>query len=329
MNKKLIYALILVILSAIAYWLYQIDHKTTLQADVKDFAIEDTAAIDKIFIANKSGQQILLTRQPTGNWLLNDSLIANETNVQVMLKTLKRIRIKQPVGLAAIENVKKQLATLGIKVEVYQGNKIAKVFYVGGPTNDTRGTYMILASSETPVIAHLPGWEGYLTERFKPVIEDWRSQHLMKFEPNELVRITLNYPDTPQYSFTIDWENFNQFRISPNITNLDSNKVRRIVKTLALVTSFSYLTDQPNIRDSVVNNYQPVLQLAVQTKKGNTVNLWLYNRNINYLPMDPSVIGWFLDEEHFFYYNPDNRDFGVFQKDRHWPILQKYHDLQL
>ena len=68
--------------------------------------------------------------------------------------------MRSPVPKAAFNNVIKQIATSGTKVEIYQGkDKPSKTYYIGGATLDHQGTYMILETegvkSSVPFIMYI------------------------------------------------------------------------------------------------------------------------------------------------------------------------------
>ena len=109
-----------------------------------DFAIKDSKSIDKIFIVASTGKSVTLSKQDT-NWLVNGKYNARPDNIRLLLKTFRRIDVRSPVPKAAVNNIITEIATGATKVEIYQGNdKPSKIYYVGNPTNDNQGTYMIL-----------------------------------------------------------------------------------------------------------------------------------------------------------------------------------------
>jgi hypothetical protein len=73
MKKNLLYAAVLILLLAAAWWITQKDDRSTLDPNETVFSVEDTASIDRIFIADKSGRSILAEKEPDGRWLVNDT----------------------------------------------------------------------------------------------------------------------------------------------------------------------------------------------------------------------------------------------------------------
>ena len=62
---------ILIALSGISIYIYKTKGNTsTLDKEASDFKFKDTASIDKIFLADKEGKQVLVERTKSG-WVLD------------------------------------------------------------------------------------------------------------------------------------------------------------------------------------------------------------------------------------------------------------------
>jgi len=164
-----------------------IQHKEGIKSD---FAIEDTASIDKIFISNSAGEKVTLIKGEK-EWLVEGKNKARPESIDVLMTTFNKIAIKSPVSKAAFPNVVKSLATNAVKVEIYQGDESpSKVYYVGEATQDHQGTYMLLETegekSTEPFVMHIPGFYGYLTTRFFANPMQWRDAAVFKINRGEL-----------------------------------------------------------------------------------------------------------------------------------------------
>ena len=71
MKSKKILFLIFIILIIIAVIFKFSNQNSTIKKELKDFAVEDTASIDKIFMVNKFNQKVTLTRQDNYIWKVN------------------------------------------------------------------------------------------------------------------------------------------------------------------------------------------------------------------------------------------------------------------
>lgn len=170
----------------------------------RDFALRDLSTLHKIFIVNRDGQTISLTRDGK-DWRFNDTYKAHPNSVSLILQMLEKLEIKYIPTKTASQNAIKTLSSHGIKVELYdqEDNKI-KAFYIGGATSDERGTYMIMEGAEQPYVMHLPVWEGNLRTRFeKPQLDDWRDKIVFDYQPDDIEEISINYPKQKKNSFIL------------------------------------------------------------------------------------------------------------------------------
>ena len=121
MPKKQFFYFALIILVSISIWLFLSDKKSTITDD-NNFSVSDTASVNKIFIADRSGTTITLNRVEN-NWIVNNKYEVRKDAITTILNTIQQIRIQRPVPKNAFETVVKNLATTGVKVEIYRENK--------------------------------------------------------------------------------------------------------------------------------------------------------------------------------------------------------------
>lgn len=198
----------LVVLLAVAGYFFMSRNTGTIPAELKNFAIKDTASIDKIFIADSDGNTVLLKRR-TSHWTVNDKYTARPHSVNLLLKTFNRLSVKMPVSKNALEPVIKRMATNSTKVEVYQGKDVpSKVYYVGAPTADNQGTHMLLQldgkKSSQPFIMHVPGFHGFLTSRFFTDELQWRNPLVFNAPFASIQKIKVHYYENAEASFQIE-----------------------------------------------------------------------------------------------------------------------------
>lgn len=214
----------------------------TIKKELKDFAVADTASIDKLFLADRKGNKVTLIKKSPGEWIVNNKFKARNDVLNTLLYTIKSIELRSPVGKAAFDVVVKELAATGVKIEIYSGDKVLKTYYVGGPTQDLYGTFMFMEGSSVPFVMQIPGFDGYLSTRYVTLEEDWRDHNLIGFNEATLQELRIHDNEDPKNSF-------------------------RLVKS---GDEFSFFTPD--------NNSRPVPLLESQRN----AYLQLYNRNINY-----------------------------------------------
>ena len=113
----IIIAALLVVIAGVLIWNNR--YLSTLQGEASDFQVWDTASVTKIYLADRRENESLLERQEDG-WTLNAIYKAHPKQVNYLLTTLYKIRIKMPVSVASHDNIVKQLASQSTKVEIYQ-----------------------------------------------------------------------------------------------------------------------------------------------------------------------------------------------------------------
>jgi len=204
MKKNLLYLTVFIVLLAAAGYLLTEDPGTsTLDgADNYDFAVSDTAAVTKIVISDKTPSSATVKRTSDG-WELEGGHPARKDAIEILLETLNRMRMKNFLTQQMVPEVERQLAVYGKRVEIYKGDKLDKVIYVGLPTQSEMGTYMKLENGDLPYAVHIPGFNGFLNTRFISEPYLWRSRDLVRMNARNIREVEMIYPDSLEASFKI------------------------------------------------------------------------------------------------------------------------------
>ncbi len=202
-NKYLI--IVLVILIAATAWIVTTRKNSTLNIELSDFAVADTNSITKIFLADKRGGAITLTRQPNGRWLVNGKAEARPDGISLLLYTINTVEVRSPVGKSNYNRIIKNMSANGVKVEIYQNDKLTKTYYVGGETQDNLGTEMFLENSSVPFITHIPGFNGFLTPRYFTNYYEWIDRTVFHYDPENIAEVSILNKDDKMGSFTIKY----------------------------------------------------------------------------------------------------------------------------
>jgi hypothetical protein len=129
-NKNKVLYIILVVLLAITIYFIKTSSNTTIKGRFSNFAIADTAAITKIFMVNKTGKKVLLERKK-GYWEVNRKYKTRKDAIDVLLQTMKDIKVKEPIAKSALETEIKRMSVKSVKVEIYtDGKEPIKTYYV-------------------------------------------------------------------------------------------------------------------------------------------------------------------------------------------------------
>jgi hypothetical protein len=203
MNKTTKILIIIVAVLAAVYFIFVARPWSTLKPELKDFAISDTGAITKFFLADKRGNSVTIARNAEGVWMVNDLYEADKTKVNLLLATMHDVTVRNPIAESAFNTVVADLATEGVKAEFYEGGKRIKTVYVGSSTPDQTGTFMMIDGSSTPFVTHIQGFVGYLSPRFFPFAMKWKGRKVFDTPLEKVAGVKITYPAQPGNSFEL------------------------------------------------------------------------------------------------------------------------------
>lgn len=320
---------LLIVIAAVLLWNNR--YLTTLRGDAYDFTVRDTASVTRLFFADKSGNQVLLSRTEEG-WKVNEKYDAQPTMVNNMLYTLDKMRIKMPVSLASHNNVITRMAGTNTKVEIYQivprinlfnkvklfpHEKLTKVFYIGDVTQDNSGTYVLKEGSDKAYIVHLHGFRGFISSRFSANQEDWRDHKIISEDINNIASMKLEFNNDAENSFVINTTGNYKYEMKHlhDGSNVDIDTIR----VLNLLTSFNdvrfeaFLTDiTKERRDSIISS--PYLErLTLTTKDGKQEVIRTYTMRINASAFGFTEDDWDDDPDHKYAYIENSDELVMIQ----------------
>ncbi len=322
MKQSRIILFLVIVLVIISVVLYFNNTNSTIKKELRDFAVEDTSVITKIFMVNKANEQVVLERKNT-YWEVNGKYIARKDAVNMLLKTINRLEVKSPVPKSAHNTVIRNLSSKSIKVEIYTQDKLIRKYYVGGPTADQYGTYMLIENSSVPFIMHIPGFNGYLSTRYFIQEDLWRSTQIFNYRFNEIMSVTVEIPQAPSQSFKVYNYGDNSFaleRLNNNkmIENFDTVAVKKYIAYYKNV-SFQAILDklEKNRKDSIIAS-KPFYIFTVEDINGIKHSLKTYKMPAfddmlvddsgNKLDFDPDQCYGYVDDKDLVsvqYYNID------------------------
>ncbi|MEX1002914.1 MAG: hypothetical protein WDZ35_12425 [Crocinitomicaceae bacterium] len=314
--KKFRLAFIIALLIALVVWaiyLAKQDDGTSKLSDeaLSDFAIEDTASIDQIILSDTEGNEGVNLIRKDGQWRMESGDCVQQHLVHTMLKTIKLVQVKSPVPKNSLETINKNLTTHHRKVEIYQNGEWVKTWYVGQPTQDQYGTYMLLKDPEKgkspePFIMYLPSMYGNLETRFITNPLEFECTGVFNYNPRDIQSVQVQTPDSSENNFTITVLDDNMFKLTSNKTEIagfDTMKVRNYLLGFKKIhfEQHNYLIDQ-HAADSLKKT-TPWYIIEVTDVKGEKKHVKLYEKRMVYEKYDY------------------NGELIVFDRDRLWVVL--------
>lgn len=329
-NRTLILLLFFVLVggTTLYYLLHADDRKSTILYEERSFAIEDTAAIYKIFLADRFDHQTTLERKGT-HWTYNQKYKANANAVENLLDAIKRVKMQFKPPNAAVNNLVKSLATEGIKVELYdRQNNLMKAYYIGGSTPDERGTYIMIEGANQPYVASIPAWTGNIRFRYNLTGDDWRDKTVFGLSAEQIKAISINYPLQRNQSFKLV-RNKQQYELSPfyDLTPRkpqapSQGKIQAFLYLFDHLLAESFINGQAK-RDSILQQI-PFCEIRLEQTDGTIKEVALHPRYFQ-TGLDEKTGGGTVETiVERYYANVDNEDFMLVQNEVFKKIFWSY-----
>lgn len=324
-NGSRILLVLLLLLTALTLWVLRNKNKpVSSDKDDRKFAFRDTAALTRIFMADKEGNQCTLERKPEG-WIVNGKYRARSEALLNLMEVIKNIDIKMSVPKESQQTVLKFMTARALRVELYAGNDLVKQYYLGYETEDSEGTYMLLSDIESgknydqPYACFIPGFKGFLNPRYIVKENDWRDRILINYTPPQIREIKVVLNDFPSdSSFIIELKDTRTFAVK----NLKGEAVpyseAQLKQYLIYFQNLSYerlITAQNKKLQDSLSSVRPFCTISVAGRSFGTDEYKFYRMSFNG-KVNPELGVTFN-------YDPD-RLFVKFANDREWAIGQYF-----
>jgi hypothetical protein len=291
-NKIKITALLffsLLVVAVIVFFTQKREKDTFSSVEFTQFAVENSReVIGRIFLADRENNLALLERQNDGSWKYinkgnGKKFNANPNAINNLLETFEKVRVRNRVPNPSVKTVLRGIATIGVKVELYnKSNKKIRTFYIGGPADGGKGTFAVMDGSDVPYVLNIPNFEGTIDSRFNAKEEALRDRAIVRHNPKDLEKIQVEYfsPEQRPYSFKIDLNKEESVEQLFNNQKLSTGKPKKEYLDIYLddfkVLSSEKIIYDKNIRDSVVKT-SPFAKISFKYKsKKETKVMTLY-----------------------------------------------------
>jgi hypothetical protein len=333
MKNNRVYILAVAVLAVLALILFLTRSQTTFKKALSDFAVDDSSNVTKIFMSDKRNNSMTLSRTPKGTWLVNDHYLASKSGIDMLLSTIVALEVKEPVALAARNNIIRQLAANSVKVEIYQKvyrvdlfgkirwfphEKKTKVYYVGGATPSNRGTFMLMENSTEPFITYLPGLRGFVSPRYQPIEKYWRDYTIFRENIHQIASVKVEFPGTPQESYVIRNNHERSLDVisladGRPVANWDTLKVMTMFTAFSRVGFEAVLNDfDPHRKDSILAS-QPLAIITLTDTSGVSNVVKTYRRGVAPGDVDDEGRPLLYDRDRLFALVNNGQDFVLIQ----------------
>lgn len=326
-NKIILIVSFLLIVGVVAILLLK-DNSTIEQ----NYHISDTKTITKVIIDDKDGNHLEILKVEDSVWKVNNSP-ANMKVVDMLLSTLKDMRIREPIAQAARNNIVKQLASSGKTVKIYQDKhaidlgfmklfkreKLTKTLYIGSETQDNMGTYMMLKGEDSPCIIYIPRLKGYLSTRFSALEDFWKSHAVFKYNRDEIASLKIEIPNQKSESFMLtkngEGFDFTLLESGQKLQAFDTLKVKALLSSCFEVNYESVAKNISKLEQDTIFGKAPAFVLTVKDNKGKENILKTYSKL-----HDPTSIA--EGEDDFYRIFDVNRCYALHSENKDTLIMQ-------
>ena len=296
MKKNKYILIIVIVLAVVAAFLWFSKSSGTISPKMMNFAIKDTSNITKVFLANKRNKSVLLEKVSPGEWRMNGKYKVRKSGIDMLMETMIRVTPKTPVPKSAHNSVVRMLAASSIKVEIYQEvfridmfglklfphEKLTKTYFVGPPSADNMGTFMLMKGASIPFVVHILNFRGFLGPRYSVIESDWRDHTVFNTKLADIKSITMEVTDNPEESFKVENEGKSPIMYAHDGTQVNGYDT---IFLLNFMLSFSDLRFEailnPDVTQQRIDSIRgsvPKFILTVEDKKNKITQLKAFPR---------------------------------------------------
>ena len=289
-NRIILFSTLLLIVVVVVVLLLR-DNSTIEQ----NYHIDEPKSITKVIIDDKDGNHLELIKETDSIWKANNSP-ANMKVVDMLLSTLKDMRIREPIAQAARNNIVKQLAASGKTVKIYQNDyainlgfiklfkkeKLSKTIYVGSETQDNMGTYMMIKGEDNPCIIYIPRLKGYLSSRFSALEDFWKSHAVFKYNKGEIASLKVEIPNQKSESFSLikngEGFDFTLLESGKKLQAFDTLKVKALLSSCFELNYESVAKNIGKLEQDTIFGKAPAFIVTIKDNKGKENTLKTYSK---------------------------------------------------
>lgn len=310
MKRNIILLIAMVLIGLIVFYVYKNkgDQSTTIDRAESNFKIENINTIGRIILTHKDGTRSDLKRLGD-HWVVNDQYRVRQTNIDHLLRGIQTQHLDHIPNRAATENILPSMAVTGIHVEIFDlGGASLLNYYVGGVTQDERGTYFLKEGSSQPYCLNQPGFDGGMRARYALTPVDWRDVRFWMEDMDKVDTMKVRYPKQIQHSFVI-YKKGSGYAVDPMYTTTPrkdgevTNRVKSYFTTLSQLACEDYMNDAQE-KDSILQMVPFVEMTMIYPDK---------TSSLKFYPVGPISVSEFSPPVSRYFIQYEGRDFMIGQ----------------
>lgn len=310
MKRNIILLIAMVLIGLIVFYVYKNkgDQSTTIDRAESNFKIENVNTIGRIILTHKDGTRSDLKRVGD-HWVINDQHRVRQTNIDHLLRGIQTQHLDHIPNRAAAENILPSMAVTGIHVEIFDLNGASLLnYYVGGVTQDERGTYFLKEGSSQPYCLNQPGFDGGMRARYALTPVDWRDVRFWMEDMDKVDTMKVRYPKQIQHSFVI-YKKGSGYAVDPMYTTTPrkngevTNRVKSYFTTLSQLACEDYMNDAQE-KDSILQMVPFVEMTMIYPDK---------TSSLKFYPVGPIAVSEFSPPVSRYFIQYEGKDFMIGQ----------------
>jgi hypothetical protein len=271
MKKSILLIVSLLVLVWLGWFAFSLmKQKPKSDSELIEFAVADTASIDKIVIQDPNFKPFTLQR--SGKiWTDGDGGCINQQSVQFILETFKKIEFKGYLPDSSQDKFEQLMSTQHTKVMIYKNGEWIKTWYLGPPAQDHYGQIMLLddatyGKSAHPVIMKIRGENGIIEPRFFADPRKWMCTNIFSLSSDKIASISVKFNDKPEMSFSLN-KNGGDIQVFQQNQRLTINDTARVYRYLQNYKKIHFELPNYELNTLQLDSLKKTVPFAVLTVK--------------------------------------------------------------
>lgn len=295
MNKKnLVYILPALVLMLIAGYIYHQRNTSTLSFRESQLFEFDSSEVQ--IIRFKVGNASLLLEKTDAGWMVNNIYQLDPAKFKALYDAHKRLSFQSPASMKLMNRLENIPDEKKVQVQMKVSGKTRSFTMVYDTVGNT-GTYVTVPQKNEYYQVFLPGYpRENLTYLYPANPEFWRGRTLISLKPEEIQRISLDYPRRPLASFELELDG-DTITASNMKIKIPNDKINRdhVQQYLGYYTRVDFETVLDTLSEKQMSSIlqsQPEAHISIVTNSQSTIEITVFNRVLETNPtqLDPNHV---------------------------------------
>lgn len=299
-KNKILFVILLVLIVVAALLLFVGDNADQLDVDKDKFAFLDPSAIDKVVLAQPTGDVELVFQ---GNeWIVNGKYEADPQRIKVLFAIIKQVSIRRRAAKQDEDSLQLAMKNKGVVASFYANNDTVHQLNVLG--NEQQGLTYISQEDSDIFLVEIQGYRSYLAGIFELDAYAWRDPLVFDVNWRNLQQVSMIIPNNPESSFDIIYDE-GQYQIR-DISKTDTTKLYNVLDDISLLYVNDFLSDR-EVAEIAQSKFSPTATIIVEDVGKNQFTLEVLQE---------------LDKRNVYLIRKDSSDYGILEAEKLRRVLR-------